>query len=495
LDSIEKIITGKTTLPSPPLICIKILELVRKDDFTFQDLAGVIGVDPSLTAKLLKVANTTYYNRSGQITNVAKAVAILGVNVVKIIALSFVVYNEFQTEEGSTFDIDLFWRRSLTSAVAAEQISHALKVSSSDLFLTALLQDIGVVIMFNWRPFDYQQISKATMNEHNSLLQSEHDLFGFDHQIAGSELFKSWNFPEEIYLPVQFHHSSEAAPQEYRRNIDILDVANLLSSFYNDNYDVMKFKRVKQSLISKLGFEDRAAEDLIEAIAHKSREMFSAFEISDGNMKSLSQILQEANEELGSLYHSYELIMLELKQAKEKSDALAQELHEANERHRELAYKDSLTQVYNLRFFHDALGSEIVRSQRYGREFSLLLFDLDNLKEINDTYGHLAGSQALVNISMVVQKNIRGTDIFARLGGDEFGVILPETNVSSACFVAEQIRNSIETSTENVPVTISLGLTSYCSDKGDWNKVMIFNKADEALYLAKKNGKNRVHVV
>jgi diguanylate cyclase (GGDEF)-like protein len=333
------------------------------------------------------------------------------------------------------------------------------------------------------------------MNEHNSLLQSERDLFGFDHQIAGSELFKSWNFPEEIYLPILFHHSSEAAPQQYRMTIDILDVVNLLSSFYNDNHDVIKIKRVKQLLISKLGFKERAAEDLIEAVAHKSREMFSAFEISDGNMKSLSQILQEANEELGSLYHSYELMMLELKQAKAKADALAQELHEANERHRELAYKDALTQVFNHRFFQEALGREIIRSQRYGREFSLILFDLDNLKEINDTYGHLAGSQVLVNISILVQKNIRGTDIFARLGGDEFGVILPETNVSSACLVAEQIRQSIETSKESVPVTVSIGLTSYNSEKGDWDKTMIFNKADEALYLAKGNGKNCVHVV
>ena len=72
---------------------------------------------------------------------------------------------------------------------------------------------------------------------------------------------------------------------------------------------------------------------------------------------------------------------------------------------------------------------------------------------------------------------------------------MPETDVSSTCYVAEQIRRSIEASTENVPVTVSIGLTSYRSEKGDWDKTMIFNKADEALYLAKNNGKNCVHVV
>ncbi|KAA0888977.1 GGDEF domain-containing protein [Oryzomonas rubra] len=494
LDSIQTVITGKTRLPSPPLICINILDLVREDDFTFQDLAQIIGADPSLTAKLLKVANTPYYNLSGSVTSVEKAVAILGVNIVKIIALSFVVYSEFQVEEDGSFDIDLFWRRSLTSAVAAEQIATALTGSGGDLFLIALLQDIGALLMRNWRPTDYRQISRTALNGRTPLHHLERDLFGFDHQTAGAELFKSWNFPEAICLPIRYHHCGDDAPQQYRLVIDILEAANVLSCFYNDSHDVAKITRAKHLLTAGLGFEEHAADSLIEEVARKSGEMFVAFGINGATMKPLSQILQEANEELGAMYHSYELMMLELKQAREKAEALAQELHESNERHREMAYKDDLTQAYNYRFFQEALGQEISRSQRYGREFSLVLFDLDQLKEINDTHGHLVGSQVLVNVSRLVQKKVRATDIFARLGGDEFGIILPETDASKAGIVAEQIRRSIEASAGNITATISVGVTSYCSDHGDWDKRIIFNKADAALYMAKKTGKNRVHV-
>jgi len=494
-DLIQDILTEKATLPSPPLICIKILDLVRRDDFTFQELAQIIGADSSLTAKLLKVANTPHYNRCGQVSSVEKAVAILGVNLVKIIALSFVIYSEFQTEGSDSFDIDLFWRKSLTSAVAAEQIALSATGSCNDHFLIALLQDIGILIMHNWRPDAYQQICKGALDGHTSLHQLEIDHFGFDHQMLGAELFKSWNFPEELYQPIRYHHSSDTGPDQYRNVIDILDVANLLSSFYNENNDVDKFRRSREMLSTKFGTDESAADTLIEAIAHKSNEMFSAFEISGEDMKPLSQILQNANEELSSLYHSYEIMMLELKQAKKKADLLAKELHESNERYRDLIYKDALTQVYNYRFFQEALSSEIERARMYGREFSLVLFDLDQFKKINDTHGHLVGSQVLVNISGLVQKNVRGTDIFARLGGDEFGIILPETDISSASLVAEQIRRIVEGSKKHAPVTISAGLTSYCADKGDWDKSVLFTKADEALYLAKNNGKNRVCIV
>lgn len=494
-DLIPDILEEKTKLPSPPMICIKILELVRRDDFTFQELAQIIGTDPSLTAKLLKVANTPHYNRSGQVSSVEKAVAILGVNVVKIIALSFVVYSEFQTEGSDSFDIDLFWRKSLTSAVAAEQIALLTTGSCNDLFLIALLQDIGMLIMHNWRPDVYQQICKNSLNGHTSLHQLENDHFGFDHQMLGSELFKSWNFPEELYQPIRYHHSNDEAPCQYRMVIDILEAANLLSTFYNENHDVDKLRRARELFSTRFGSEECAADALIETIAHKSNEMFSAFEISGESMKPLSQILQDANEELSSLYHSYEIMMLELKQAKEKGDLLAKELHEANERYRELVYRDPLTQVYNYRFFQEALACEIERSRRYGREFSLILFDLDRFKTINDTHGHLVGSQVLVSISCMVQKNVRVTDIFARVGGDEFGIIFPETDVSSARLVAEKIRRTIEESKKYFPVTISAGLTSYCVDKGDWDKSVIFNKADEALYLAKNNGRNRICIV
>jgi diguanylate cyclase (GGDEF)-like protein len=495
LGKIVDILSEKTRLPSPPKICIKILDLVRNDDFSFQELARIISADPSLTAKLLKVVNTPYYNRSGHVPSVEKAVAILGVKVTKLIVLSFAVYTEFQIEGNDAFDIDLFWRRSLTSAVAAEQIATSVIGSNNDLFLIGLLQDIGIVIMHNWRPNEYQQACKGSSHGQTSQLQLENDYFGFDHQILGAELFKSWNFPEEIYQPIRYHHANDSPPQEYRIVIDILEVANLISSFYNGSHDIVKIRRAQQLLTTKFGFEEHVAVDLIESVAHKSGEIFASFEISSEEMKPFSLILQDANEELSKLYHSYEIMLLELKQEKEKTDFLAKELYEANERLRELVYIDALTKVYNYRFFQDALNKEIVRSQRYGREFSLLLFDIDEFKKINDEHGHLVGSEILINISRLVQKKVRNTDIFARVGGDEFGVILPETNISKASLVAEKIRHSIEVSNTNVPVTISIGLTNYCSEKGDWDNSVIFNKTDEALYAAKKNGRNQVCIV
>jgi len=494
MDTLQQIISNKTRFPSPPQICLKVLEIIQDENFTLHDLAQVISADPSLSANLLRVANTPHYNHSGHISSVEKAVAVLGVNAVKIIALSFVAYTEFQTDTANSFESDLFWRRALTSAVAAEQISLSQGGSSGDIFLIALLQDIGCLMINNWRPQEYRNLIKSIGDDTSSQLKLEQELFGFDHSTIGSELLKSWNYPEELYMPLRFHHSRDTAPLHYRTHIHILEAANLLSAFYNDNHNAVKIKLAKQILHNNLGIEEHALEHLIDSIALKSREMLSAFEISDGNMKPLSLILQEANEELGSLYDSYELLLLELKQAKEKNEDLIQDLQVANERLQELVYVDELTQIYNLRFFREALERELARSNRYGRELSLVIFDIDNLKVINDTHGHLAGSQVLVNYSRIVQANLRSTDVFARLGGDEFGILLPETNSTSACIVAEQIRHAIDLSRQNLPTTISVGVASVSSKEEYSDPKLIFHLADEALSSAKKNGKNCIKV-
>lgn len=175
------------------------------------------------------------------------------------------------------------------------------------------------------------------------------------------------------------------------------------------------------------------------------------------------------------------------------------ELADAIDNLSELANRDGLTGLHNYRFFHEYLASEIVRSERYKREFSLLFIDIDNFKNYNDKLGHPSGDELLRTLSVIVKKFLRKSDFFARYGGEEFTVILPEMSKDNAIKVANSIREIVAKhhfpGGEKQPggkLTVSVGLAAYPDDGKTGEELL--DKADQALYRSKHTGRNRVCV-
>jgi diguanylate cyclase (GGDEF)-like protein len=163
-----------------------------------------------------------------------------------------------------------------------------------------------------------------------------------------------------------------------------------------------------------------------------------------------------------------------------------------------MAVTDGLTGIFNHREFYQSLRRELERARRYRHTLSLLMIDVDDFKWFNDRFGHPAGDFALREIAKLLQKCARTTDILARYGGEEFAVILPESTPGGALMVAERIKsevaghNFIQNATNPVHLTVSIGI--YSSDSGDVSEDQMVSLADEASYVAKKSGKNRVVV-
>ncbi len=156
----------------------------------------------------------------------------------------------------------------------------------------------------------------------------------------------------------------------------------------------------------------------------------------------------------------------------------------------EQAIRDPLTGVYNRRFLFEAFEKEVRRSERYGSDVSLVLFDVDNFKAINDTLGHAEGDDVLRKLAALVEPLIRPVDSFARIGGEEFALLLPETKQLDALLVAERVRASISRA-QLLPdrrVTVSAGVASCPHDAT--SREDLHRKADAALYWAKRNGKD-----
>jgi diguanylate cyclase (GGDEF)-like protein/PAS domain S-box-containing protein len=156
-----------------------------------------------------------------------------------------------------------------------------------------------------------------------------------------------------------------------------------------------------------------------------------------------------------------------------------------------LSTTDALTGAYNRRMFIDLLTRELQRAQRYGVVFSLLMFDIDRFKMVNDRYGHDAGDRVLVEVVEVSRKTIRSTDILSRWGGEEFMVLLPQTDEEEALAMGERLRKAIahHSFADVDALTISVGVTSLIQRDSIY---ILLKRVDEALYAAKDGGRNRV---
>jgi two-component system cell cycle response regulator len=157
-----------------------------------------------------------------------------------------------------------------------------------------------------------------------------------------------------------------------------------------------------------------------------------------------------------------------------------------------MAVTDGLTGLYNHRFIFERLEEEIAKVARYGRPLSIIMLDIDNFKQVNDTFGHRAGDEVILSAAHAIMASLRKTDVAGRYGGEEFLVLLPETDLKAAHIVAEKIRNTVallQFETKDLAVTISAGVAE--AEKGESFEALI-NRADAKLYTAKRNGKNRV---
>jgi diguanylate cyclase (GGDEF)-like protein len=226
----------------------------------------------------------------------------------------------------------------------------------------------------------------------------------------------------------------------------------------------------------------RTLEELRSFVFSKLKSIRSALE----NKRLQDEVyLQNTNEKMGGLQKNFHEMKKEIGQIQKKAKILEQEV-----------LLDSLTGIHNRRAYELRIKEELHRFQRYDQSFSLVMFDIDHFKKVNDEYGHQAGDKCLREIARRIKPSLRQCDFLARYGGEEFIIILTGTREDDAYKVAEKIRRLIENTRflyrgQEVPVTISLGIAEV--KPTDQDPAVVFRRADEAMYRAKKGGRNRTH--
>ena len=177
------------------------------------------------------------------------------------------------------------------------------------------------------------------------------------------------------------------------------------------------------------------------------------------------------------------------------AEKLEDELKRAQIQLQEQATTDSLTGIFNRRHFLELAEREFQRTLRYKDDLSLLMIDLDFFKKVNDHHGHAAGDKVLIGFTDICRKNLREIDIFGRLGGEEFAILLPQTSINEAKITAERLRSLVaqsdmDTGNQKLRMTISIGVASLKPEEDKLSAVL--KRADDAVYEAKRNGRNQV---
>ena len=227
-------------LPSPPAIAVRILEAVSEEETSYEALGKIISTDPALSAKILQVANSSFYALPSKVDNIQRAMAILGCKALKNIALSFVIAKEMRAKSQEGFNFDFFWKRSVTAGVSAGLIASLIGKKSDDIFVTALLQDIGIVMMYLCEPNKYLKVLDEKKATGKPITAVETTIFGFNHQDVGMKMLKEWGLPPTIYQPIGHHHDDTDRPFAYKVHADILMLSDKMSSIYHSNRSAEK---------------------------------------------------------------------------------------------------------------------------------------------------------------------------------------------------------------------------------------------------------------
>jgi diguanylate cyclase (GGDEF)-like protein len=213
--------------------------------------------------------------------------------------------------------------------------------------------------------------------------------------------------------------------------------------------------------------------------------------------------LVSRKDDIGTLMQSFAHMLEKIEQQTaeinsyaSRLDAAYKELEITNARLKETSFKDEVTGLYNRRFFSVRLEEELQRHRRFNHPVSVVLIDLDGFKAVNDELGHAVGDETLRDIAQILVKHSRGINVVARYGGDEFAVLLVETSKSGARLYADRIRQVISTYpfSHGKPITASFGIASLPDDEAATSEDLV-RAADEALYAAKRAGKNQVAAV
>ena len=203
-----------TSLPSPPKVALQIMDLVKNPEIDIDDVVRILTLDPALSAKILRLANSALYSHEKKVATLQKAIMLIGLNGILSLALSFSLVSSLRRKQGVGLDHSKFWRRALISGSAGLALARACgRSDQEELFMASFIQDIGMLALDQVEPSLYAHPIVAHMS-HQKVLAHEREHFGADHATVGSWLLEKWNFPEVLVTAIRYSDQPDQVQTE-----------------------------------------------------------------------------------------------------------------------------------------------------------------------------------------------------------------------------------------------------------------------------------------
>lgn len=462
---------------------MRLVQLAQDPEVEIDDFAGTISTDPALTSRILRAANSSYYGLANNVATVPRAVMVLGLSTVRMLALGFTLVQTMCHAQGPSFDYGEFWRRNLTTGVGARIIARRTRSADpEEAFVGGLLHGVGVLAIQGTIPREYAPVVAASRGDRALLRQLEQAQWETDHAEIGGALAETWALPPSLVAIVTHYIDPALAATEYRELTRCVAFARHAAEACG-NGPGEAYREYLDRALQWYGIDEPAADALFVEIQHEAAQARELFDLPDWGAVDPSVVLQRAHAALAELsLHSVEEQVRWRREAESLADEVA---------------TDSLTGVPNRRALSGRLTRELEIARSSATSLSVLMIDLDKFKPINDTHGHAVGDDVLRAVAAALRKGIRPRDLVARYGGDEFAVVLPGSAARAAVFVAERLRQAIArvslrtTDGEKVTVTSSFGVAEY-HPLAHESPESLLAEADRALYEAKRSGRNLV---
>ncbi len=478
-------------LPSPPGVAVRIIELAQDPDAVMATAADAIGLDAALSARMLRIANSPLYASRRRVENLSQALTVLGLNATLTLALGFSLARWGTGSQPVAQE--RVWRRSVIAALACRLLGqHAGLRKTEELMLAGLLQDIGMLALLEVLGDDYAGlIERATDNA--GLLAAERDWLGCDHAAVGGWLARQWNLPALLREAII---ESESPATDTTLNACVAvsgHVADIWLAGADEVRTEQAHRHAALQAATRLGLDYAAFLSLTEEMIATLPEVCAIFDVPPAPPARIQALLEQARE------------LLVVRNLREIQDATRarKEADEHEDRARRLAEevrRDPLTGVYNRSQLEEVLEKEFDAATRHGRPLSIAFIDLDDFKQVNDTWGHLVGDDVLRSFARTLLRYVRSSDIVARYGGEEFLVVLPGTGEEAAAHVVRRILSEVSGAAmahvdgQPLHITFSAGLATQGALEQFRHVDDLLRAADDALYGAKREGRNRVSV-
>ena len=467
-----------SNLPSPPAVAARLIEIADDPDLSLTKVVEILRVDPALTAKLLRLANSPLYARRRHIETLQQAVTLLGLDAVLTAALSLTLIGDTESTRSTSTVFRSQWSRSVHAAVAAQALAaRCAGVPPADAFLAALVQDIGVLVIARLEPSTYG----AGPSNHATLIAEERSALDIDHATAGAELLAEWNLPNHIVEAVRDSHRADVDPQ---RPLDaVVAVSGMIADAVAGDTEMMAAVR---DHTAKLGLTTETVNEVLDAIAAALPPLAS---LLDASVPPADRLAEMASELIMERMISSQLATDELRQQFDHAAETASILVEQNR-------LDPLTRQLNRRTLELALDEHVEQWNRFGWPFGVLFIDVDHFKHVNDTFGHRTGDEVLTLVAAQISQHLRHGDLCGRYGGDEFVVILPTVATAQACIVAERIVTAVHGNPVRVAdgalhhQTVSIGVAATDALGASLTRHALLDAADGGLYRAKHAGRS-----